>query len=382
MDPCGGIRRICKYFKNIIFLYGYTSTNLRFVRGVISPLLSNIGLHGLEQHLKDYVGGFPFKASGKTSKDGKASSLTIVRYADDFVVFHAQRENLDLCVKEICIWLSKVGLEISEDSSSVRDCRESFNFLGFTIILIWTNQGPYKVKIVPSRESRLRYIDKVRTVINYNRSVSTYELISRLRPIVIGWANYFRFCECVDTFTKQTHLMWKMFRHWAFRRHPTKGRSAVKEKYWPSDHTSYYDETKDQDNWVLCGKTLKKGLLVENFLPQMSWIRSRKFVKIQGVRTPFDSDHAYWALRNSKYSAYPLRVSKLYKEQNGICLMCKQHFDTFSKLEVDHIVPRALGGKDIYSNLQLLHKDCHLNKTVADMLSIAKDRKDKQNPYR
>lgn len=350
--------------------------------GMISPLLSNIALHGLEYHLKDYVGNLSFKLFPKRDrkeKDARIKSLSVVRYADNFVVIHPQREILDFCVGETQKWLSNVGLEISAEKSVVKDCRESFNFLGFSITLVKKNQNRYKVKIVPSRESQLCYLDKVRTIINYNRSVSTYELIGMLRPIVIGWANYFRFCECANTFEKQSHLLFQMIRHWVFRRHPQEGRLTVKERYWPSRRTYYYDETQHQGNWVLCGKTLYKGLPVENFLPHMYWIHSQKFVKIEGTKSAFDSDHPYWALRNSKYSAYPLRVSKLYKFQNGICTICKGNFDTFSKLEVDHIVPKALGGKDVYSNLQLLHESCHLKKTAADKIPIAKARRDKSS---
>ena len=284
-----------------------------FQGGIISPLLSNIALHGLEEYLKEYVSNLSLKPFSTiyNGKRAKAQSLTIVRYADLFVVIHAQREILELCIEETSKWLSKVGLEISEENSSVKDCRESFNFLGFTIILVKKNQGRYKVKIVPSRENQIRYLDKVRTIITRNRTISTYELISKLRPIVIGWANYYRFCECADIFAKQSNLLFQMVRHWVFRRHPKEGRMAVKEKYWPSGQTYYYLDIKHQDDWVLCGKTLKKGLFVENHLPQMHWIHSQKYVKIQGVRNPFESDHAYWALRNSKYSGYDLKVSNL-----------------------------------------------------------------------
>ena len=286
--------------------------------GIIFPLLLNIALHGLEQHLKEYVGTLLFKPypTAHKGKEAKMKSLTIVRYADDFVVIHPEREILELCVNETFDWLSKVGLEISEEKSSVKDCRESFFFLGFQIILVF-KEKQYRVKIVPSKNSRRRFLENVHDIIKSNRSSSTYQLISKLRPVVIGWANYFRFCECTDTFKTQTHLLFQALRHWAFRRHPNLARSVVKEKYWPSGRTYYYNETKHQDEWVLCGKTLKKGLLVENHLPHMSWIHSRKFVKIQPIRSPFDSDHSYWAGRNSKYSAFPLRVSKLYKEQNG-----------------------------------------------------------------
>lgn len=118
----------------------------------------------------------------------------------------------------------------------------------------------YKVKIVPSRENQLRYLDKLRTITNYKVSISTYELINNLRPVVIGWANCFkRYEKCKYIFLRQSHLLFQMIRYWLFRRHPQEGRIAVKEKYWPSGQTGYYDETKHQDNWVLCGHTLKKG---------------------------------------------------------------------------------------------------------------------------
>ena len=238
-----------------------------YQRGIISPLLSNIALHGLEEYLKEYVSNLSLKSFSTiySGRRAKANSLTIVRYADDFVIIHAQREILDLCINESSKWLSKVGLEISEEKSSVKDCRSSFNFLGFTIILVKKNQGRYKVKIVPSRENQIRYLDKVRTIITSNRTLSTHELISRLRPVVIGWGNYYRFCECTDIFTKQSNLLFQMVRHWVFRRHPKEGRIAVKEKYWPSGRTYYYDDTKHQNDWVLCGQTLKKGILLENF---------------------------------------------------------------------------------------------------------------------
>ena len=344
--------------------------------GDISPLLLNIALHGLEHFLKEYVSNlsyktFPTPLIGRRTRE---KSLSVVRYGSGFAIVHAQRKILDLSIDETRKWLLNLGLELSTDFSVVRDCRDNFHFLGFTISLVRKNKEDYKVRIVPSRESQLAFLDKVRTIIKKSRSVSTYHLISMLRPIIIDWANYFKFCECSNVFTKQSYLLYQMTRHWVFRRHPQEGRTSVKEKYWPSGKTYYYDGSKHQDNWVLCGRTLKGGVSVENHLPQMSWVHSRKFVKIQGKKSPFDSDKAYWATRNSKHFGYSLRASKLHKVQGGVCTICKRHFDAFSKLEIDHIVPRALGGKDAYSNLQLLHESCHLKKTAADMILIRKAR--------
>ena len=41
-------------------------------------------------------------------------------------------------------------------------------------------------------------------------------------------------------------------------------------------------------------------------------------------------------------------------------------------MEVDHINPKALGGRDEWKNLQLLHRHCHDEKTRGDMEIIRK----------
>ena len=61
-----------------------------------------------------------------------------------------------------------------------------------------------------------------------------------------------------------------------------------------------------------------------------------------------------------------IRQRKLIKRQNGYCTWCKTLFTEDSFVEVDHIIPRSLGGKDEYKNLQLLHKHCHIEKSRID----------------
>ena len=195
-----------------------------------------------------------------------------------------------------------------------------------------------------------------------------YALIKTLRPVVIGWANYFRYSECTEIFSKQTFLLYQKLREWASRRHPRMSGQQVKEKYWPSNRTYTFDGTKHKDNWVLCGRQKDK----EIHLPRMEWVKSRKHVKIAGIKSPYDGDYVYWAQRNAKHSPLAVRVSTLLKRQDGLCSRCGKQFTNFCKMEVDHITPQALGGKDQYNNLQLPHDYCHLSKTAADLKEIAK----------
>ena len=67
-----------------------------------------------------------------------------------------------------------------------------------------------------------------------------------------------------------------------------------------------------------------------------------------------------------KQPGVPTRVSKLLKKQKGKCAHCRRTFREEEVMEIDHIVPKALGGKDRYDNLQLLHKHGHDAKTAND----------------
>ena len=98
----------------------------------------------------------------------------------------------------------------------------------------------------------------------------------------------------------------------------------------------------------------------------MVWVGSGQHVKIKGTASPYDGNHLYWATRTEKYSGYGHRISKLIKRQYGQCAICKETFTPMDVIETDHIVPRSKGGPDKYSNLQALHKHCHIQKSLLE----------------
>jgi RNA-directed DNA polymerase len=336
--------------------------------GIVSPLLANIALHGLENHLKEFVTTLPSpRASANRGRIAKQKALTIVRYADDFVIIHENLEILNACIHEASLWLTQVGLEISTEKSAIRDGRKGFKFLGFKIIQVRKN-GEYKVKIYPQKEKQKSLLEKIRKVIQLNKSSSTYKLISILRPIVIGWANYYKYCECTSVFVKLTNSIFKCIRAWVFRRDTRNGRISIKEKYFPKGQTYKFQEVEHKDNWILVGKQRgPKGKIQSNYLPHITWVTSTKFVKVKGDKSPFDGDVLYWGKRLRKYDTLSTRVQNLLKKQNMICAACKKPFNSFEKMEVDHIIPRSQGGKDAYVNLQLLHRHCHVAKTAVEL---------------
>lgn len=337
--------------------------------GVISPLLANIALHGLIDHLKQWVTNIPAK-NNRTAAKQKA--LTVIRYADDILIIHNDLTVINKAKKELEGWLwEHCRLTLNNEKTRIFNSSQGFNFLGFSLITL-NHQGIDRLKIYPSRQGQAQILLNVREVIQKNKAASAYQLITLLKPKIIGWGNYYRYCECKKIFTRVSHYIHQKLRAWAFRIDKRHGRIKVKERYFPSGKTYYFNGTRYEDNWILWGKEKdKNGKTREIFLPRLSWIKSQKWVKIKGTKSPFDGDHVYWAIRMSNYKRLPTRVTKLLRIQKGICPYCNSQFRYNSVLEVDHIQPKALGGKDIYDNLQLLHRYCHIEKTRIDRKKIA-----------
>lgn len=339
--------------------------------GVISPLLANIALHGLEDHLSEFVSkrNMPKPHTGASrGSRAKRAALGIIRYADDFVIIHRNREIMQMAIQETKIWLKGMGLSISEEKSSLKKASQTFKFLGFQIALVKNRAtGKFRVKITPSSENISRTIPKVKSIIQKNKAVSAYHLIGKIRPVLLGWANYFQYCECKEVFSKVDNIIYQQIRAWVFRRAVRQGRKKVKEKYFPSGNTYPFQGQSHEANWILVGS---KKLAGDNkstiYLPKLSWVSSKKYVKIKGDTSVYDGNEVYWSLRTPKYSILSTRVKNLLLKQRGKCTICKKGFLQGDIMEVDHITPKFKGGLDQYLNLQLLHRQCHVIKTKQD----------------
>ena len=333
--------------------------------GVISPILCNIALHGLENHLKQWILTIPHKGIAKRDQ---LNSITFVRYADDFVVIHKEESVVRAAKEEIKNWLAKTSeLNFNEEKTTIKHSPQGFTFLGFNIIHV-TKDSKTKVLITASKESVNRLSQKVHDICKQGKSLNSYHLIERLRPITLGWANYFCFAEWKDTANSTNHKIFQQsLRPWVFRRKAkNKGRQWVKEKYFPSNRCWTYQGREYKDNWILYGEIMVKNVKKSNFLPHLQWVTSKKHVKVIGTRSPFDGDLFYWGLRSNKYGDFSNSEKILLKKQNSKCQICGISFQIGDQIETDHKTPKVNGGTDEYSNLQVLHKTCHERKTVLE----------------
>nr|YP_009306333.1 hypothetical protein [Caulerpa cliftonii]AOP19237.1 hypothetical protein [Caulerpa cliftonii] len=256
---------------------------------VISPFLCNVALHGMEQCLKTWIVSQSWTVSHRHQQftANKKKSICLIRFADNFVIIHPDKEVTLGAKDEISRWLlSTSGLLFNEEKTAIRSSIKAFSFLGFSFINI-KNSGSYRTKIYPSKKSLSRLVSKVGNICRKYRSISSYDLIKCLRPVIIGWANYFRYCECQNSFSKIDYSIFQIIRSWVFRRDRRHGRIHIKEKYFPSGMTYCFEGRRYKTNWILSGqKRLKGDVISKSFLPRISWVKSLKHVKVKPSLSP------------------------------------------------------------------------------------------------
>ncbi|GET35276.1 RNA-directed DNA polymerase (Reverse transcriptase) [Microseira wollei NIES-4236] len=334
--------------------------------GIISPLLANIALHGMEKIVKEFARTLPGK------KDNNEKEITLVRYADDFVILHPKLDVLMRSKTLIEEFLNDIGLELRPEKTRITHTLErmgeetpGFDFLGFNIRQYPvgkyttgknTHGKPlgYKTYIKPSKEAVKAHYQRLANEIDKLKSCqSQIELIKRLNPIITGWSNYYSKVNSAETFKELDHLLTRKLIAWTKARHLHKSTKRWIGKYFG---------IKDGSSWVFRAITDNKNI----YLVYHSDFQIQKFVKVKGKVSPYNGDFIYWATRMGKSVELPTRVSKLLKKQNGKCTECGLYFRDEDVMEVDHVIPRSKGGKDRYDNYQLLHRHCHDIKTKRD----------------
>ena len=347
--------------------------------GVISPLLANIALHGLENMLKNYIEGVKLKyPNGRNMpKRYKRMSLGVIRYADDFVVMHESKEIVQRCRELISEWLKDIGLKLKPSKTRIthtllkeesEDGIPGFNFLGFNIRQYRAGKSvsarnPYKkvlgfnTYIVPTKETINKHIDDCRKVIEKHKATPQITLINELNPIIRGWCNYNKVSDSQTRriMSKADNTLYLMLRKWAKRRCKTAKKSI---KYWHKH---------GNNNWVFSTKPeSENGIRLLSHSTDFSY-SVNNYVKVIGVVSPYNGDVTYWATRKGSHPEISTRVATLLSKQKGKCAQCGLTFRDEDILELDHIIPKAAGGKDIYKNLQLLHGHCHDEKSRYDL---------------
>jgi RNA-directed DNA polymerase len=310
--------------------------------GVISPLLANIALHGMEAAL-----------GVRYNKDGEIRGpRAVVRYADDFVVFCESKEDAEQAIDTLKNWLAERGLTLSEDKTRIVHLTEGFDFLGFNVRhyeASKTSRSGYKLLIKPSKDSVRKIRTKLRGMWYYRRSWNVGKVVRDLNPVIRGWSNYMRIGVAKETFMDLDHwMLTREYRYVRFR-HPTKPRYWTQGRYW-----GRMNEQR-QDNWVFGDKHTGAYLL------KFAWFDIKRHALIQGTSSPDDPRlKDYWKER-AKAKARNLIPSdqKIAKAQAHLCPICGDSLYTEEELHRHHIEPQGKRKNNTYANLALAHLYCH-----------------------
>ena len=200
--------------------------------GVISPLLANVALDGMERLFEaEWPDGRP---KAPAFRKGLNKGIAVIRYADDFVTTAPTREVLETYARPRLVeFLKQRGLALNEGKTRIIHIREGLNFLGFHIRKFGSRDE--KLLTVPQKEKVLKHVRATRSYLDAHKQTPAGQVIKELNPVIRGWANYYRHCAAKDVFQKVRHAQWQMLWIWAKRRHPNKSSKWVKARYFRSD---------------------------------------------------------------------------------------------------------------------------------------------------
>jgi RNA-directed DNA polymerase len=322
--------------------------------GVVSPLLALIALYGLETAIRSCV------SQGRAQR-----TLTVVFYADDFVVLHPSLDVILQCKQAAENWLNEMSLELKPSKTRISHTlmayeeNVGFDFLGFNIRQhpVGKNQSGcngagqklgFKTIIKPSKKKIALHIESIGNIINSYKGAPQEALIRRLNPMIRGWCNYYSTVSSKKTFSYCKNIVWSQLRAWARYRTGNFGFKTL-DKYW---HYLGYRLTFSTDDGI--------RLIAHNDTP------IKRHIKVKGDKSYFNGDVLYWGKRRGRHPELPNQVALLLKKYKGRCLECGLMFVANDLIEVDHKIPKQEGGTDKFDNLQPLHRHCHDVKTARD----------------
>jgi len=321
--------------------------------GIISPMLCNIALNGLEKEIRKE---FP----PRKLLNGKTPKVNIIRYADDLIVTGESKDIL-IKVKEIIENFLKIrDLELKKAKTRIITIYEGFEFLGFNISRKKYNPRLNKLTeqktvlvIKPSNKAVKAIKLRIREII-LRKKLEIAAIIKEINPVLRGWGNYFSISyHSQNTFIKIGHLVWGSMIKWVRKKHPSRSIFKSVSKYiikgkTASNHKWVWGVNKTDEN--------KENKLI---IVNLAEIKPKKHPLLKLDLNPYLIENELYFSRRliTKNSAKFREV--IYKKFNHQCPICLDSLHNGEKVELHHIKPVKTGGKYTISNIQPLHQICH-----------------------
>lgn len=241
LHASAGLRRMVRMWLQAGMMQDLAPTTNGIPReDILAPLLAQIGLHGMQQAVRDVQ-----KQEGQQP--------TLIGYADRFVLLHPCQADVSRAASRIARWLADLGLHLDPAHLHITHTllpslgRVGFEFLGYSFRhyqLGYARLGQpagFTTAIQPGKEAIRGHLAATRRKMRELQAVSHEQLIRELNPLIEEWSSYYRFATSADVHARCDHLLHQQLLSWARHRHPKKGRAWVISKYWPDarDHHSW-----------------------------------------------------------------------------------------------------------------------------------------------
>ncbi|MFY9553538.1 MAG: group II intron reverse transcriptase/maturase [Blastocatellia bacterium] len=321
--------------------------------GIVSPLLANIALDGMDGLLASHR---KVKVYSYTRPDRRQPSICrreyrrygFIRYADDFLVTAESKEDIEAILPTLETWLAERGLELNKDKTSVAHVGEGVDFLGFHI-----RQFKGRCYTFPQKEKVLSFLAGIKAWLRVNLTAKPQAVILALNPQLRGWGNYYRHGASKKVFRYVDHRVFQMLWRWACRRHPNKGKRWIARKYFmPARHPRWtFNSTVDN----------RQGRKLTITLAKLMDIPIERHIKVEGKASPDDPLlNEYWAKRQTRYGkthwglGSKLRIAA--QNQDWLCPVCGDHLFNGEQLRTHPSLARR--GTDTAQKIVHLHKPC------------------------
>lgn len=271
--------------------------------GVISPLMMNVALHGLE----NAAGARYFPPGLKAAGRSVPGTPVVVRYADDLAALCVSAEQAQQVKDSLARWLAPRGLAFNEDKTRIVRLEDGFDFLGFSI----RRYRNGKLLIKPSKAAVQRIRSRLAAEVSALHGANAEAVITRLNPIIRGWAAYYRAVVSKEIFSALDHYVWQLTYQWALRAHPNKPKRWAKSRYFGAFHHSR------KDHWVFGDRDSGR------YLVKFSWTPVVRHRLVTGSASTDDPALTrYWAGRGRRKPPLGPFLLRLLQSQKGRCPGC------------------------------------------------------------
>lgn len=328
--------------------------------GIISPLLANIALHGMEDAL-----GVKYHTRGYIRD---TCPFIPIRYADDFVVLARSEAEALRAQSILAEWLSARGMEFAPDKTAVRNALDGFDFLGWTFRLFpsktgkaWLRaKGKLATLVRPSEKSVKALKSKLKEIWRAHVGKAARMAILRQNSILRGWGLYHKFVNSNETFREIDNFQYLQAVRYARRKHGRKSWSWIVDRYFRRSETPRIAKTgritSSISNWSFFDDGINLYQLRSESLQNFASVGYGK-----NTLNPRDKEYFLYRKLKRNMGSTSFKFS-LLKNQLGLCPICERDLiseDWDEPLHVHHLTPRKEGGKDTRGNLMLLHQECH-----------------------